>query len=106
MFLVSRCATLYTVSMIESIRHNGLKKFYDTGSVAGIQPSHVKRLRMLLAALDTATTIEDMDIPGFRLHRLKGHKASRWSIRVNANWRLTFEFHDGRVLAVDYEDYH
>lgn len=58
--------------MIQSFRHKCLAKFYETGSVAGIQPNHAKRLRMLLAALDSAVSIQDMDVPGFRLHRLKG----------------------------------
>jgi len=61
---------------------------------------------MLLAALDTATSIQDMDVPGFRLHRLKGEDADRWSVRVSGNWRLTFEFNDGQAQVVDYEDYH
>ena len=61
---------------------------------------------MQLAALDTAQTIEDMDIPGFRLHPLKGELQGRWSITVNANWRMTFEFKDGNAYVLDYEDYH
>lgn len=61
---------------------------------------------MQLAALETATTIDDMDIPGFRLHALRGEQASRWSIRVSGNWRLTFEFRDGDAHVLDYEDYH
>ncbi len=61
---------------------------------------------MLLAALDTAFTIDDMNIPGFRLHPLKGSEKSRWSIWVNGNWRLTFEFVNGDVHILDYEDYH
>lgn len=61
---------------------------------------------MQLAALDTARTIDDMDIPGFRLHRLQGQGAGRWSIWVNGNWRVTFEFREGDVLILDYEDYH
>lgn len=92
--------------MIQSFRHKGLGRFNDTGSVAGIQPNHAKRLRMLLAALDTAVNIQDMDIPGFRLHRLKGKDSERWSVRVSGNWRLTFEFRDGQAHVVDYEDYH
>lgn len=60
---------------------------------------------MQLVALDTARTIDDMDIPGFRLHRLKG-KPIRWSIWVNGNWRLTFEFEDGNAYILNYEDYH
>lgn len=61
---------------------------------------------MQLAALDTATSVEDMDIPGFRLHPLKGQDKGRWSIRVNGNWRMTFEFKDGSAYILDYEDYH
>jgi toxin HigB-1 len=59
---------------------------------------------MLLAALDTSQTIDDMNVPGFRLHRLKG--SGRWSVWVNGNWRLTFEFRDGHAYVLDYEDYH
>jgi toxin HigB-1 len=92
--------------MIKSFRHKGLEKFYNTGSRTGIQPHHAKRLRTQLAALDTAVTIDDMDIPGFRLHRLKGEDKGRWSIWVNSNWRITFEFEGGHVFIVDYEDYH
>lgn len=92
--------------MIKSFRHKGLKKFYGTGKVSGIQPNHAKRLRMQLVALDTATTAEDMDIPGFKLHELKGTDQGRWSIWVNGNWRITFEFRDGHAYVLDYEDYH
>ena len=92
--------------MIKSFRHQGLKRFYETGSAAGIQTNHVKRLRMQLAALDTAQTIEDMDIPGFRLHPLTGKAKDRWSISVSGNWRITFEFQEGNAYVLDYEDYH
>ncbi|MGY0635268.1 type II toxin-antitoxin system RelE/ParE family toxin [Luteimonas sp. A478] len=92
--------------MIESLRHKGLRKLFETGNASGVQPAHVKRLRMQLAALNTAKTIEDMDIPGFRLHQLKGQMRGRWSVTVNGNWRLTFEFRDGNAYVLDYEDYH
>lgn len=92
--------------MIKSFRHKGLERYYRSGSRSGIDPTHAKRLRMQLAALDTAMNIEDMDIHGFMLHRLKGSAAGRWSIRVTGNWRLTFEFHEGNVYLLDYEDYH
>lgn len=92
--------------MIQSFRHKGLRRFYETGSVSGIQPKHVKRLRMLLAALDSSQTIDDMNVPGFRLHPLKGADKGRWSVWVNGNWRLTFEFRDGQAYVLDYEDYH
>ncbi|OYT18052.1 MAG: Killer protein [Nitrospira sp. UW-LDO-01] len=87
--------------MIQSIRQKGLKKFFESGSTAGIQPHHAKRLRMLLAALDTAQSIEDMDVPGFRLHPLKGSERGRWSVWVNGNWRLTFTFKDGHASVLD-----
>ncbi len=92
--------------MIKSFRHKGLKKYFETGSKSGIQSKHAKRLRMQLVALDTASVIEDMDIPGFKLHLLKGSDKGRWSIWVNGNWRITFEFRDGHAFVLDYEDYH
>jgi proteic killer suppression protein len=92
--------------MIVTWRHKGLKKFYETGSRSGIQPAHANRLRMQIAALETAYSADDMDIPGLRLHPLKGNDRGRWSIWVNGNWRLTFEFRDGNVHVLDYEDYH
>jgi proteic killer suppression protein len=92
--------------MIQSFRHKGLRRYFETGSSAGIQPAHAKRLRMILAALDTAIAIEDMDIAGLRLHPLKGEERGRWSVWVNGNWRVTFEFRDGHAYVLDYEDYH
>lgn len=92
--------------MIQSFRHKGLRHFYESGSTAGIQSAHAKKLRMRLAALDTSTVIEDMDLPGFGLHELKGRDKGRWAISVNGNWRLTFEFRVGNAFVLDYEDYH
>ncbi len=92
--------------MINSFRHKGLRRFYETGSTAGIQASHRKRLRMQLIALDTAGIINDMDIPGFKLHPLKGDRKGLWSISVSGNWRITFDFKDGNAYIVNYEDYH
>ena len=92
--------------MIISFKHKGLEKFFATGNVAGIQAHHAKRLRLLLAALNTAEVIEDMHLPGYKLHSLKGALLGRWSITVNANWRMTFEFVDGNVHVLDYKDSH
>lgn len=92
--------------MIKSFRHKGLQQFFDRGKTAGIQARHAKRLRMQLAALDSALVIDDMRIPGYRLHRLKGKSKRRWSIWVSGNWRLTFEFDGGDVFVLHYEDYH
>lgn len=92
--------------MIQSFRHKGLRTFFESGSAAGIQPAHAKRLRLLLAALDTSQVIEDMNVPGFRLHPLKGAERGRWSVWVNGSRRVTFEFRDGQAFILDYEDYH
>jgi len=92
--------------MIKSFKHKGLEQFYESGTTRGIQSSHAQKLRMQLAALDTAQVIEDLDIPGYRLHPLKGNRKGIWSITVNGNWRITFEFNEGNVYIVNYEDYH
>ena len=92
--------------MIKSFKHKGLEKFYESGSTKGIQANHAKKLRMQLAALDTAQSIDDMDIPGYRLHQLTGDRRGIWTITVNANWRLTFEFKEGNIYILNYENYH
>ena len=92
--------------MIKSFKHKGLERFYLKGTVSGIQAKHAKKLRFQLAALDSAQQIEDIDLPGYRLHALKGSLEGIWSIKVSANWRLTFEFADGNVYSLNYEDYH
>ena len=92
--------------MIKNFKHKGLSRFYHAGSISGIQAKHANKLRNQLAALDTATVIEDLDLPGYRLHPLKGKRSGTWSIEVNGNWRLTFEFDNGDVYILNYEDYH
>ncbi len=92
--------------MIKDFRHKGLRLFFESGDVRGVQAKHINRLRMQLSALDTATEISDMDIPGYRLHPLKGKRKGIWTISVSGNWRLTFGFIDGNVYLLDYEDYH
>ena len=83
-----------------------MQKFYETGTTAGVQAKHKQRLRMILAALDSSQEIGDMDIPGFRLHPLKGKLKGVWSVSVSGNWRVTFEFKDGDAHLLNYEDYH
>jgi len=97
---------LYNIVMIKTFKHKGLRKFFETGSLSGIQPGHRHKLRIRLIALDTATCIEDMSTPGWRLHSLKGDRQGLWAIDVNRNWRIVFEFKDGNAYIVDYEDYH
>lgn len=93
--------------MIKSFRHGGLERFFRTGSKAGIQPKHDKKLRSQLTALDVATQLQDLAaIPSWRLHELKANQSGRWSVTVNGNWRLTFIFEGTDVVMLDYEDYH
>lgn len=92
--------------MIKSFAHKGIKAFFETGSKAGIQAAHAPRLRLQLAALNRAKKPDDMAVPGWRLHALKGDLAGHWAITVNGNWRLTFRFENGDALLVDYQDYH
>ncbi|MGO2351007.1 type II toxin-antitoxin system RelE/ParE family toxin [Pseudoalteromonas nigrifaciens] len=92
--------------MIKSFKHKGLKKYFQTGSFSGIQAKHQRKLRMQLAAIDTAQEINDINLPGFKLHLLKGSRDGVWSITVNGNWRITFEFIDGNAYILNYEDYH
>lgn len=92
--------------MIKSFRHKGLQDFFETGTKAGIQPNHAGRLRIQLTRLDDARTPQDMNAPGWRLHRLTGNLEDHWSITVNGNWRLTFRFEGEDAILVDYQDYH
>jgi len=78
--------------MIVSFVHKGLKRFYETGSKAGIQARHVAKLQRILSNLDVAESPEDMDFHGYRLHELVGSRKSIWSVTVQANWRVTFRF--------------
>ncbi len=92
--------------MIRSFKHKGLRKFFIIGSTAGIQTQHVARLEERLQALHTAITLEDMNLPGWKLHPLKGDRAGLWAINVIGSWRVVFEFVDGHAYVVNYEDYH
>jgi len=92
--------------MIRSFAHKGLKKFYLTGNKAGIQPIHSARLRLILAQLNQSRSVEDMRIPTFELHELKGNRKATWAVTVQANWRVTFHFENGHAEIVNYEDYH
>ena len=92
--------------MIKSFKHKGLEVFFETGSTKGIQANHEQKLRIILGALDVAKKPENLDIPAFRLHPLKGNLKGLYSITVQANWRVTFTFKGEYVYVVDYQDYH
>ena len=72
----------------------------------GIQAKHAKKLRLQLAAIDTAQMLDDIDLPSFFLHPLKGNRSGVWSILVSGSWRVTFEFRDGNAYILNYEDFH
>lgn len=92
--------------MIKSIRHKGLKRFYDKGDPSRLQPNHVKKIRMILARLDGATELEAMNYAGSGLHPLKGELKGFWAVSVSGNYRIIFRFEDGDAFEVGYLDYH
>lgn len=92
--------------MIKSFRHWGVERFFSSGSLVGIQSKHAARLRLQLGRLDAARSPRDMDLPGWRLHPLKGDMAGSWAVWVDANWRLVFRFDGVDAISVDYLDYH
>jgi proteic killer suppression protein len=92
--------------MIRSIRHKGLKRLHQDDDPRGVIADHAEKLRDILARLDAAGAASDMDLPGFRLHTLKGKLRGSWAVTVRANWRVIFRFVDRDVFDVDYLDYH
>lgn len=92
--------------MILDFIHKGLEKFYRSGSKAGIQAQHADKLRRILSNLDVASCSDDLDLPGYRLHKLKGSRQDIWSMTVQANWRVTFRFVGEDIELLNYEDYH
>ena len=92
--------------MIDSFRHKGLKRLFQKGDTKGIPPDLREKLEHILFVLNNARRPADMDLPGFRLHRLKGDLKSFWSVTVRANWRVIFRFEEGDAYDVDLIDYH
>ena len=92
--------------MIQSFSHKGLKRLYESGDRSKLPADMAERIAVLLAALDEADTVADLDRPSFRLHPLKGNLKAFWSITVRANWRIVFRFEDGHAFDVDFTDYH
>ena len=92
--------------MIVGFRHKGLETYYRTGSPRGIQAAHAAKLTRILGALDAASSADELNLPGFNPHPLKGKLKGHWSMWVNGNWRVTFRFVGADVELVDYQDYH
>lgn len=92
--------------MIRSFRHKGVQRYFETGSKAGIQAAHADRLSRQLKVLDAARAPEQMNVPGWRFHALKGSLSGHWAVTVSGNWQLTFALEGEDAILVDYQDYH
>jgi toxin HigB-1 len=92
--------------MIKSFAHKGLNRLYEMDDHRGVRADHADKLRRMLARLDAAMTVSDMDLPGYRLHALKGSYAGFHAVTVNGNWRVIFRFAEGHAFDVEYLDYH
>ncbi len=92
--------------MIKSFRHKGLKRLYEDDDPRGVAAEHLIKLRNILARLDAAGSVEDMNLPGFSLHALRGRLKGFVAVTVRANWRVIFRFVEGHAFEVDYLDYH
>ena len=92
--------------MIESFRHKGLKLLFERGDRSKLPATLTDKIERILARLDEAAEVRNMDLPGYRLHPLKGSLAGFWAVSVSGNWRIIFRFEAGRASAVDLVDYH
>lgn len=94
------------VFMIKSFRHRGLRRLYERDDRSTIGANILDRVATALADLDEANALSDINMPGYRLHSLRGDRTGLWSITISANWRITFRFEDGDAYDVDLVDYH
>ena len=92
--------------MIVSFAHKGLARYFRTGSKSGIQPVHAARLTLILSLFDVAKSADDINVPGFGLHPLKGDMKGYFAVNVSGNWRLVFKQKGDDMELVDYLDYH
>lgn len=92
--------------MIISFRSRPLRRFWENNDERGLNRQHVAKIARILDTLDRAVQVEDIRVPGYRLHKLGGFRPERWSVWVSGNWRITFSFEQREISEVDYEDYH
>lgn len=92
--------------MIKSWRHKGLKRFFLTGDISGINPEHESRLKVILQLLNVAKSGHQLDLPGMRFHKLRGDLKDYYAVTVRANWRVIFQFEEEDAILVNYLDYH
>ena len=101
----TRHLSLYDGLVIGSFRHSGLKKMFD-GNASRIAAKLRPRVALAISALDAAESPQELNVPGYRLHQLKGDQKGTWSITMSGNWRITFRFEAGNAHDVDLIDYH
>lgn len=99
-------AAVLSSSVIRGFRHRALQRLFEQGDRAKVNAEHLEKIENILAVLDRAQAPDDMDLPGFRLHALKGDLKGFWAATVRANWRVIFRFEDGHATDVDLVDYH
>lgn len=92
--------------MIKTWKHKGLRLFFRTVDMSGIQVKHQKKLKIILQLLDAACQPDDLNLPGIRFHPLKGNYRDHYSVTVNGNWRIIYAFDGTNAILVDYLDYH
>jgi len=92
--------------VIRSFKHKGLRTYYETGSKKGIIAEHARKLARILDRLDASVSPRDMNLPGYKLHKMVGDEKGTWSVWVDGNWRVTFRFEGEDAFLVDYRDYH
>lgn len=91
--------------MIKSFKHKGLRNFFENGNKRGINPEHALKLARILDRLDAAVHPSDMNLPGYKQHKLSGSEKGTSTVWVSGNWRVTFQFEDVNAIMVDYRDY-
>lgn len=92
--------------MIQAFKNKALEKLFQENINKGVPPNLEKKIRIRLEVIDAALLLEDIRLPGYDLHELKGDRQGTWSIKVSGNWRITFRFDEGEVYDVNLEDYH
>lgn len=92
--------------MIKTFKSKALEALFREGNAKGLPSDLMNRARVRLEAIDSATVVGDIRVPGYGLHELKGNREGTWSVKVSGNWRITFRFQDGNAYDVDIEDYH
>ena len=105
-FIATCTDTTYSCRVIKSFRHRGLRRLYERAEAGGIRADQLGRIRAVVAHLDVAAKATDLDLPGYRLHALKGDLKGFWSVTISGNWRIIFRFDDGHASDVDLTDYH